>query len=118
MIILFGCDYGGNYYYYVANELEDKPITVKVGSPSEGMDSVFIILPQETKLIGSEYTGVMAKHEHPEDILVYASDLGKIRIFVDDKLLDHQFQEREYWLYTTEELIGNYLLIFTEDLIK
>ena len=72
-------------------------ITVKVEYPSTNMDSIFVIAPNEKKLIGKEETGVIAKHEHPEDVLAHYCSLGKIQVLIANTPLNKQLRERTYW---------------------
>jgi hypothetical protein len=116
------CDYYGDYYYYIENGLETEIVTVKTNIqgyryPNEILDSVFVLLPNERKLIRNTPTGNSAKHEHPDDILEHYCELGEFKVFIDNQLLDKQLWERKYWQYSTKELKGTYLLVIDENLI-
>ncbi|ADV43046.1 hypothetical protein [Bacteroides helcogenes] len=118
-----GCDYVGGYCYYIENRLPDATVTVKTHRkgyqyPTEIKDSIFIILPNEKKLINVTPTGICGKHEHPSDIMAEGyHELGELEVFVDGRKVENDFWDRKYWEYTTEELEGTYLLIIDEQII-
>jgi len=122
-VLLTGCDYVGVYSYFIENKLSNETVTVKthrVGYryPTEIPDSVFVILPKETKLINNIPTSPLGKHDHPYDIMADLNELGHIEIFINDVKLEKNLWERKYWEYTTEARKGTYLLVIDEQIIK
>ena len=123
LITFASCDFYGNYYYFIENDLQEDTITVKTDIkgyryPNEILDSVFLILPKEKKLIRNTPTGVSGKYEHPDDILSYYCELGEFQVFINNKKINKKFWERKYWQYTTAALKGSYLLRINEENIK
>ena len=121
--VLSSCDYYGTYYYYVENRLESDTVVVTTHFrgyryPTELTDSVFVLLPQERKLIRLLPTGPSGRHEHPFDIMAYTCDIGQFYVFVNGIKLERNFCEREYWEFTTEPLKGVYLLVIDENLLR
>ena len=85
------CDYYGDYYYYIENNLGNDTVTVKTNIqqgyryPNEILDSIFVLLPNERKLIRNTPTGNSAKYEHPDDILEHYCELGQFKVFINFK---------------------------------
>jgi hypothetical protein len=122
VVIMSSCDYFGDYLYYVENRLETDTVTIKMQRADfryseEIKDSVFVILPNERKLINVFTAGAMLKHEHPSDIM---KDYNKLQfeVFINNIKLEKNLCERQYWEYTTKPLEGTYLLVINEPTIS
>jgi len=124
VIIMSSCDFSGNYRYYIENRFESDTVTIKTHRtgyryPNEIMDSVFVLLPNERKLINVLPTGPSGKHEHPEDVMeVDYYQLGQFEVFINNMKLEKNLWEKKYWEYTTKALEGTYLLVIDEQVIS
>jgi hypothetical protein len=117
------CDYFGDYFYYIENGLPSDTVTVithitRYHNTNESRDSVFVLLPQDKKLIRRTSSGAMLRHDHPRDVLVNYCQLGNFEVFINDRKLEKNLWERKYWEYTTRELEGTYLLVIDEKIIN
>jgi hypothetical protein len=123
VIFASSCDFFGNYYYFIENDLANDTVTIKTHQggyryPTEIMDSVFVLLPKEKKLINILPTGPMGRYEHPDDILAVYCELGQFEVFINNVKLKKALWERKYWQYTTEKLKGTYLLVINEEIVN
>ncbi|MDR0232354.1 MAG: hypothetical protein LBI82_09585 [Dysgonamonadaceae bacterium] len=124
VVIMSSCDFFGEYRYYIENGLASDTVTIKTHRngyryPTENMDSVFVLLPKERKLINVLPTGPSGKHEHPGDIMEAGYyELGQFEVFINGVKLEKSLWERKYWEYTTKELEGTYLLVIDEQIIS
>ena len=120
VVIMSSCDYFGHYFYYIENRLESDTVTIKTHINSytnETIDSAFVILPNERKLINVFTAGAMLKHEHPSDIMKDYNKL-QLEVFINNIKLEKNLSERQYWEYTTKPLEGTYLLVINEQIIS
>jgi hypothetical protein len=79
-------------------------------------DSVFVILPNERKLIKISSAGAMLKHDHPSEIMNF--EKLQFEVFINNIKLEKNLCERQYWEYTTKPLEGTYLLVINEQTIS
>ena len=101
LITFASCDFYGNYYYFIENDLQEDTITIKTDIkgyryPNEILDSVFLILPKEKKLIRNTPTGVSGKYEHPDDILSYYCELGEFQVFINNKKINKCYRNIKF----------------------
>ena len=121
VVIMSSCDYFGDYLYYVENRLETDTVTIKMQRADfryseEIKDSVFVILPNERKLIKISSAGAMLKHDHPSDNMNF--EKLQFEVFINNIKLEKNLCERQYWEYTTKPLEGTYLLVINEQTIS
>ena len=120
VVIMSSCDSFGDYLFYIENRLESDTVTIKTyirSYSNETIDSVFVILPNERKLINVFTAGAMLKHEHPSDIMKDYNKL-QLEVFINNIKLEKNLCERQYWEYTTKPLEGTYLLVINEQTIS
>ena len=124
VVIMSSCDYFGDYLYYVENKLETDTVTIKMQRADfryseEIKDSVFVILPNERKLINVGSAGASFHRDHPKDIMKedYYSEI-QFDVFINNIKLEKNLCERQYWEYTTKPLEGTYLLVIDERIIS
>jgi hypothetical protein len=123
VVVMGSCDDWGEYEYYVENGLKSETITVKTHItgyrfPTEILDSVFVLLPKERKLIRNCPGSNLGPGRHPSDHLDPYQDLGIIEIFVNDVKLQKTIWEREYWKYSETKRNGMYTLVINEQIIN
>ena len=121
VVIMSSCDYFGDYLLYIENRLETDTVTIKMQRADfrdyeEIKDSVFVILPNERKLIHDSSGGASLKHDHPNDIMIYKT--LQFDVFINNIKLEKNLCERQYWEYTTKPLEGTYLLVINEQTIS
>ena len=123
VVVMGSCDDWGEYEYYVENGLKSETITVKTHItgyrfPTEILDSVFVLLPKERKLIRNCPGRNLGHGGHPSDHLDPYQNLGIIEIFVNDVKLQKTIWEREYWKYSETKRNGMYTLVINEQIIN
>ncbi len=121
VLLVFSCDYWGEYEYKIQNNT-DKDIQIRIFAgnwrPNDIQQDSFNIKSTETQLLRvtkSENLGCTS--DNPCGCYKIIEDLGDIKVYYDGKLIDKDFKDIIYWSYKSKSKgIGTYLIIIDDSI--
>lgn len=125
-LFLLSCSWEYEYTYEIENTLSE-PIVLKTTINDDDSfritDSVFVIQPNQTKVIIHDTSkSASAKYHVPEceyndDDIVIPKDI-RFDIYVNDELIPQDLRTFKYWEYKDQKQHSIYLLKIIEDYLR